>query len=65
VRTAVTDPKPAWQSFSRRGYSEADVHKILGANALRAFRQADQIAKRLRATTRPEVDEIKREPRGY
>jgi len=49
----------------RRGYSEADVHKILGANALRAFRQAGQVAKRLRATTRPEVDEIKREPRGY
>ena len=49
----------------RRGYSEADVHKILGGNALRAFRQAGQVAKRLRATTRPEVDEIKPEPRGY
>jgi membrane dipeptidase len=49
----------------RRGYSEADVHKILGGNALRAFRQAGQVARRLRATTRPEVDEIKREPRGY
>jgi membrane dipeptidase len=49
----------------RRGYSEADVHKILGGNVLRAFRQAGQVAKRLRATTRPEVDEIKPEPRGY
>jgi membrane dipeptidase len=49
----------------RRGYSEADVHKILGGNVLRAFRQAGQVAKRLRATTRPEVDEIKLEPRGY
>jgi membrane dipeptidase len=48
----------------RRGYSEADVHKILGGNALRAFRQAGQVAKRLRATTRPEVDEIRPEPRG-
>ena len=49
----------------RRGYSEADVHKVLGGNALRAFRQAGQVSKRLRATTRPEADEIKPEPRGY
>jgi membrane dipeptidase len=49
----------------RRGYSEADVHKILGGNVLRAFRQAGQVAKRLRATNRPEVDEIKLESRGY
>lgn len=49
----------------RRGYSEADVQKILGGNVLRAFRQAGQVAKRLRATTKPEVDEIKSEPRGY
>src|SRR5262249_8532843 len=32
----------------KRGYSEADVHKILGGNALRAFRQAGEIAKKLR-----------------
>ena len=37
----------------RRGYSEADVHKILGGNVLRAFRQAGQVAKRLRATHPP------------
>ncbi len=49
----------------RRGYSEADVHKILGGNVLRAFRQAAQVAKRLRATSPPEVDEIKPERRGY
>ncbi len=49
----------------RRGYSEADIHKILGGNALRAFRQAGQVAKRLRATTPPEVDDIKLEKRGY
>ena len=49
----------------RRGYSEADIHKILGGNVLRAFRQAGQVAKRLRATTRPEVDDIKAERRGY
>jgi membrane dipeptidase len=47
-----------------RGYSEGDIHKILGSNILRAFRQAEQVAKRLRATTTPEVDEIKPEKRG-
>jgi membrane dipeptidase len=47
----------------RRGYSETDIHKILGANVLRAFRQAGEVAKRLRATTPPEVDEIKPEKR--
>jgi membrane dipeptidase len=49
----------------RRGYSETDIHKILGGNVLRAFRQAGQVAKRLRATTPPEVDEIQPERRGY
>ena len=42
----------------RRGYSDEDVHKILGRNVLRAFREAEQVAKRLQATTTPEVDEI-------
>ena len=46
------------------GIQEADIHKILGGNILRAFRQAEQVAKRLRATTQPEVDEIKPERRG-
>ena len=45
----------------RRGYSEADVHKILGGNVLRAFRQAGEVAKKLQATRPPEVDEIKPE----
>jgi len=52
------------EELLRRGYSETDVHKVLGANALRAFRQAGEVAKRLRATTPPEVDEIKPERRG-
>src|SRR5262249_23286222 len=47
----------------RRGYSEADVHKILGGNVLRAFRQAGEVARRLRATVPPEVDDIKSEKR--
>lgn len=47
----------------RRGYSESDVHKILGANVLRAFREAGNVARKLRASTQPEVDEIKVERR--
>ena len=53
------------EELLHRGYAEADVHKILGGNALRAFRQAGEVARRLRATTPPEVDDIKPERRGY
>jgi membrane dipeptidase len=42
----------------RRRYSEEDVHKILGRNVLRAFREAEQVAHRLQASTSPEIDEI-------
>jgi membrane dipeptidase len=52
------------EELLRRGYSETDIHKILGGNVLRAFRQAGDVAKRLRATTAPEVDEIKPPKRG-
>ncbi len=41
----------------RRGYSESDVHKILGGNVLRALRRAGEVAKELQATTAPEVDQ--------
>jgi membrane dipeptidase len=47
----------------RRGYAEADVHKVLGGNVLRAFRAAGQVAQRLRMSTPPEVDQA-REPRA-
>jgi membrane dipeptidase len=46
----------------RRGYSQADIHKILGGNALRALRRAGEVAKELQATTPPEVDRP-REPK--
>jgi membrane dipeptidase len=49
------------EELLNRGYAESDIHKILGGNILRAFRQAEQVAKRRRATTPPEVDEIKPE----
>ncbi len=41
----------------RRGYSEADIHKILGGNVLRALRRAGEVAEELRKTTGPEVDQ--------
>ncbi|WP_165220021.1 dipeptidase [Aquisphaera insulae] len=46
----------------RRGYSESDVHKVLGANVLRAFRRAGEVAKQLQSEVPPEVDEITPEP---
>lgn len=45
------------EELLNRGYSEADVHKILGGNALRAFREAGNVAARLQKTTKPEVDQ--------
>jgi membrane dipeptidase len=44
------------EELLKRGHSESDVHKILGGNILRAFRQAGQVAERLQKTTAPEVD---------
>jgi membrane dipeptidase len=46
----------------KRGYSEANIHKILGGNALRALRDAGRIAAELRKTTKPEVDQPKDAP---
>ncbi len=37
----------------RRGYSDEDVKKVLGLNALRAWRQAEQAAARLQKTRGP------------
>jgi membrane dipeptidase len=45
------------QELLARGYSESDIHKILGGNVLRVLRQAEQVAKELQKNTRPEVDE--------
>ena len=46
------------EELLKRGYSEGDVHKILGGNVLRAFREAGKVSKRLKKTTRPEVDQL-------
>lgn len=47
--------------LQRRGYSESDVYKILGGNILRAFREAGNVARRLRQSTPPEIDDFKPE----
>jgi membrane dipeptidase len=49
------------EELLNRGYSEADIHKILGGNALRAFRKAGEVGDRLKKTSRPEIDAIKPE----
>ncbi len=35
------------EELLRRGYTEADIHKILGGNVFESFRQAGEVAKRL------------------
>ncbi len=51
------------EELLRRGYSEPDVHKILGGNALRVLRAAERTATRLQATRAPELDVIAPEPK--
>jgi len=55
----VSDYPRLTEELLRRGYSETDIHKILGANVLRAFREAEAVAKRLQTETPPAVDEVK------
>ena len=51
----------ATDELLRRNYSEADIHKILGGNALRALRKAGEVAAVLQKTTKPEIDPVKAE----
>lgn len=44
--------------LSRRGWSEADLKKLVGENILRALSQAEQVAKRLQATRPPSTRTI-------
>jgi membrane dipeptidase len=50
------------EELLRRGYSESDIHKVLGGNVLRAFREAGRVAERLRAEAPPEVDQLHDSP---
>lgn len=47
------------EELIKRGYSDDDLRKILGGNALRAFREAGRVARRLQQSTTPEVDQPK------
>ena len=42
----------------RRGWSDADVEKVIGLNVLRALRQAEQVARRLQRTEPPATANI-------
>jgi membrane dipeptidase len=44
------------EELLRRGYSEGDVHKILGGNVLRVMRRAEDVSRGLMESTLPEVD---------
>jgi len=39
-------------------FTDSDIHKNFGDNALRAFRAAGKVSKKLRATTAPEIGEL-------
>jgi membrane dipeptidase len=43
----------------KRGYSDADVRKILGENVMRVFREAEKVSKRLQAARGPSAAVIK------
>ncbi len=51
------------QALLDRGYQPADIHKIMGQNALRALRKAGEVARALE-TAEPEIDDTKPEPLG-
>lgn len=52
----VSDFPRLTQELLNRGYSEENVHKVLGGNLLRAFRKASAVADELARSTAPEVD---------
>lgn len=45
------------EELLRRNYADADIKKILGGNVLRVFHRAEDVARELRKTTSPEVDQ--------
>jgi membrane dipeptidase len=48
------------QELLARGYSDEGVRKLLGGNVLRAFRQAEQVAQRLRHERPASVERLER-----
>ena len=47
----------------KRGYSDADIKKILGLNILRVLREAEKVSKRLQSERGPSVAERRRRRR--
>jgi membrane dipeptidase len=45
------------EELLRRGYTDDEVHKVLGGNVLRAFRRAGEVARELQKSTPPQVDQ--------
>jgi membrane dipeptidase len=43
----------------KRGYSDADIKKILGQNILRVMREAEKVSKRLQSERGPSVAVLK------
>ena len=47
------------QELLNRGYSKEDIHKVLGGNVLRVFKEAEQVAARLKnEKSRPDAEQI-------
>lgn len=40
------------QEMLNRGYTEEQIHKVLGGNVMRAFREAEEVAKKLQAKSK-------------
>ena len=53
------------EELLKRGYTEDEVHKILGGNVIRALRRAGEVAKKLQASTLPEVDQAPAKSRHH
>jgi membrane dipeptidase len=49
------------EELARRGYTDEELRKVAGLNILRVLRQAETVATRLQAETRPNdarIDEV-------
>jgi membrane dipeptidase len=52
---SVADLPKITQALMARGYSAADVDKILGGNFLRVFAKVQEVSKQLQAESRPQI----------